>query len=190
VRLRVVAGPRHEEFWRGGTDSRITVHGFVEDLRPLYARALAVAVPLAVSAGTNIKVLEAMACGKAIVSTPPGCAGLGLHDSSELLIREEWPAFAEALSRAATDAGLRKWLGQAARTVAEERFSWDAIAGEAWRSYLRVSTRERGAEGVANIRGKIGQLAGTASAREILPRCRAALKTRQPAIDSEIFSGF
>ena len=146
VRLRVVAGPKYRTFWKGEDDPRITIHGFVEDLRPLYARASVVAVPLSVSAGTNIKVLEAMACGKAIVSTVPGCAGLGLNDGSELLIRREWPAFAAALGDVLADDSLRRRLGACARRVAEERFSWDAIAEGAWQSYLRVSGRARSTE--------------------------------------------
>jgi glycosyltransferase involved in cell wall biosynthesis len=151
VRLRVVAGPRHEEFWakfaasNGGrtTDPRITVHGFVEDLRPLYQQAWAVAVPLGVSAGTNIKVLEAMASGKAIISTAVGCAGLGLADESELLIRENWAAFADALIAVISNAGLRRQLGDRARSMAEARFSWQAIANRAFASYLWVSGRAR-----------------------------------------------
>jgi glycosyltransferase involved in cell wall biosynthesis len=151
VRLRVVAGPKHEEFWAKfaastgarGIDPRIIVHGFVEDLRPLYERAWAVAVPLEVSAGTNIKVLEAMASGKAIVSTPAGCAGLGLTDDHELLIREDWEGFAGALSRVIMDAGLRRRLGESARGVAEAEYSWHGIAGRAFASYLQVSRKER-----------------------------------------------
>jgi len=144
VRLRVVAGPEHEECWDGRVgDERITVHGFVEDLRPLYERAWAVPVSLAVSAGTNIKVLEAMACGKAIVSTPAGCAGLGLEDGGELLVRGDWGEFADALSAALQDREIRRGLGERARRAAEERFSWQAIAGRAWESYLRVSGRAR-----------------------------------------------
>jgi glycosyltransferase involved in cell wall biosynthesis len=149
VRLRVVAGPKHEEYWAkfaastGGraTDPRITVHGFVEDLRPLYERAWGVAVPLEVSAGTNIKVLEAMASGKAIVSTPAGCAGLGLADDNELLICEDWADFAGALTRVIMDAGLRRRLGECARGVAEAEYSWHAIAGRAFASYLQVCGR-------------------------------------------------
>jgi glycosyltransferase involved in cell wall biosynthesis len=143
VRLRVVAGPRHEEFWNGEADPRITVHGFVEDLRPLYGRAAAVAVPLAVSAGTNIKVLEAMACGKAIVSTAPGCAGLGVRDGVELSIREDWPSFAAALSELLADTDLRHGLGERARRAAEAQFSWRMIADRAWQSYLRLAGRAR-----------------------------------------------
>ncbi len=145
VRLRVVAGPRHEMFWnrfRAGipllTDTRIDVHGFVADLRPQYAAASVVAVPLAVSAGTNIKVLEAMACGKAIVSTPVGCAGLGLHDGEELFIREP-EDFACAISALLESLDLRANLGTCARHTAEQRFSWKAIAGRAYRSYLDLA---------------------------------------------------
>jgi glycosyltransferase involved in cell wall biosynthesis len=146
ARLRVVAGPRHEEFWKGSLDPRISVHGFVEDLRPLYAGASAVVVPLAVSAGTNIKVLEAMACGKAVVSTPVGCAGLGLEDGRELLVREDWPDFAAAVGEVLQDAAIRRQLAVRARHTAEERFSWNAIAGSAWQSYLQVSGRARRAQ--------------------------------------------
>jgi len=45
------------------------VEGFVADVRPAYERASVVIAPLVASAGTNIKILEAMAMGKAIVST-------------------------------------------------------------------------------------------------------------------------
>jgi glycosyltransferase involved in cell wall biosynthesis len=148
-RLRVVAGPQHEQFWKKrALDRRIEMHGFVEDLRPLYADASAVAVPLEVSAGTNIKVLEAMAAGRAVVSTPVGCAGLGLEDGSDALIRADWPAFAEAICDLLATPELRDRLARRARRTAEERFSWIAIAGPAYESYslLRRSTeRPRGA---------------------------------------------
>jgi polysaccharide biosynthesis protein PslH len=148
VRLRVVAGPEHERFWRafGGSrqqlnfDPRIEVHGFVEDLRPLYARASVVAVPLEVSAGTNIKVLEAMACGKAVVTTPPGCGGLGLVDGHDGVIRPDWPSFTDSLIQLLSDAPLRQRLGKHARRTAEERFSWTAIAGSAQQSYRALLT--------------------------------------------------
>jgi glycosyltransferase involved in cell wall biosynthesis len=147
---RVVAGPDHEWFWRKlarkgaplDTDPRIEVHGFVEDLRPLYARATAVTAPLEVSAGTNIKVLEAMACGKAIVTTPAGCGGLGLRDGHEALIRGDWASFAGALCEILSDASLRARIGRQARLAAERRFSWTAIQEEAYRSYLQVVERK------------------------------------------------
>jgi glycosyltransferase involved in cell wall biosynthesis len=141
VRLRVVAGPDPESYWKGRQDTRIRLHGFVDDLRPLYARATAVAVPLLVSAGTNIKVMEAMACGKAVVSTPVGCEGLDLVDGSELLIRADSATFAAAVSDLLADDCLRIRIGRQARAAAEQRFSWKQIAESAWISYQVVARR-------------------------------------------------
>lgn len=150
VRLTVVAGPEHERFCRelGGNSElltanpRVDLNGFVEDLRPLYARAAVVTAPLAVSAGTNIKVLESMACGKAMVTTPAGCSGLGLRDGEEALIAGQWDEFAEAVCRLLSDPGLRARLGAQARRTAVERFSWTAIAEDAYRSYRTLALRE------------------------------------------------
>jgi len=151
ARLRVVAGPDHESFWKrfGRTqdlralDPRIEIHGFVEDLRPLYARASVVAVPLDVSAGTNIKVLEAMACGKAIVSTPVGCAGLGLDDEYHLAIRpalsNDWGEFSDAICTLLSAPWARSSLGARARQMVENHFSWAAIAERAYESYQAVA---------------------------------------------------
>ena len=58
-------------------DPRIRVNGFVEDVRPAYRECDVAVIPLPVSAGTNIKLMEAMVCGRAVVSTPVGCRGSG-----------------------------------------------------------------------------------------------------------------
>jgi glycosyltransferase involved in cell wall biosynthesis len=144
ARLRVVAGPRHEQYLKRRLhDPRIELRGFVEDVRPLYAAAAAVAVPLEVSAGTNIKVLEAMACSRPVVTTPVGCAGLGLQDGYDALIRDDWDAFAEGLCALLADGNLRRGIGARARGTAEDRFDWKAVAGAALESYsavLKVAT--------------------------------------------------
>jgi glycosyltransferase involved in cell wall biosynthesis len=134
-RLRVIAGPAFERAARtaGRThllakDPRIDIEGFVEDVRPAYRECDVVAIPLPVSAGTNIKVMEAMACGRAIVSTPAGCRGLGLRDGSDLIIRELGPPFIEALTAVLSDSELRRGIGRAARISAEARFGWETIA--------------------------------------------------------------
>ena len=146
ARLRVVAGPDPERYWREflhrdypcDLDSRIQIHAFVEDLRPLYAQAAVVVVPLEVSAGTNIKVMEAMACGRAVVSTPVGCAGLGLVDGHDALIRSTPEDFAAAICDLLSDPARRNSIATAARRTVEQRFSWDAIAECAYASYLQL----------------------------------------------------
>jgi len=141
ARLRVVAGPEPERYWRDyprDLDPRIQMHAFVEDLRPLYATAAVVVVPLEVSAGTNIKVMEAMACGKAVVSTPVGCVGLGLEDGYDALIRSSPADFAGAICELLADAILRRRIAEQARRTVERRFSWSAIADQAYASYLEL----------------------------------------------------
>jgi glycosyltransferase involved in cell wall biosynthesis len=147
ARLRVVAGPRHEFFWKSfaktgarmNSDPRIEIHGYVEDLRPLYARATVVVAPLEVSAGTNIKVLEAMACAKSVVSTPAGCAGLDLVDGEDAFIRENCESFAEAICETLSNADLRRSVGARAREAAEQRFSWSSLADHAYSSYMHLT---------------------------------------------------
>ncbi len=146
ARLRVVAGPDPEQYWRSfmhrdypkDLDARIQMHAFVEDLRPLYATAALVVVPLEVSAGTNIKVMEAMACGRAVVSTPAGCAGLDLIDGKDALICEGREAFANAIGELLEDTRKRDAIATAGRRTVEQRFSWDAIAQHAFSSYAEL----------------------------------------------------
>ncbi len=145
ARLRVIAGPRHEQYWRRRPfDRRIALEGFVEDVRPFYRDAAVVVVPLEVSAGTNIKVLEALACGKPVVTTPAGCAGLDLRDGSDAVIRADWDGFAAAVCEALAGPALRRALGAHARATAEGRFSWRAIAEAAYASYDAVLRVRRG----------------------------------------------
>ena len=145
VTLRVVAGPKHEQFraaaGRGARrplDSRIEILGYVEDLRPLYAQAAVVVAPLPVSSGTNIKVLEAMACAKPIVSTSVGCAGLEVEDGYDILINDDSAAFAGTVGSLLSNAELRLQIGTRARRTATERFDWTAVSRQAFASYLAV----------------------------------------------------
>lgn len=143
--LHVIGGPHHGRAAELAgksillaPDPRIHIDGFVADVRPAYQSATVVGVPLPLSAGTNIKLLEAMACGRAIVSTQSGCRGLGLTDGEELVIAD-LEDFAAALVRVLRDEPLRMRLARAARAVAELRFGWDAIAEEGLRSYYELT---------------------------------------------------
>ncbi|HKD08068.1 MAG TPA: glycosyltransferase family 4 protein [Bryobacteraceae bacterium] len=147
-RLTVIAGPDHEraaalagKAHLLAEHSRLTLHGFVEDVRPAYRECDVVAVPLPVSAGTNIKVIEAMACGRVVVSTPVGCVGLGLTDGREIMIREIGVEFAQALVRLLRDSTRRDEIAARARSTAELRFDWNAIARDALMSIVSVSRR-------------------------------------------------
>ena len=134
--LHIIAGARHRYF-QEMHESRVRLHldqpgieveGFVSDVRPAYRRASIVIAPLLASAGTNIKIMEALAMGKAIVSTPGGVNGLDVRPQEDLVVVATAQEFAAAIVRLSQDAGERKRLELAARCAAEEKYSWDAIA--------------------------------------------------------------
>jgi glycosyltransferase involved in cell wall biosynthesis len=148
MRLRVVAGPGYEKHCEGrcDLDPRITVHGFVDDVAPLYRHCELVVVPLPVSAGTSIKIMEALAAGRAIVTTPIGCAGLELRDGEDAFIRELGPAFAEAVCDLAQNLERRLEIAKCGRATAEARFNWESIGTAALAAYESATGIASGAD--------------------------------------------
>jgi glycosyltransferase involved in cell wall biosynthesis len=104
------------------------MEAFVADVRPAYARAEVVIAPLQASAGTNIKVLEAMACGKAVVATAGGVNGLDLRAGEDYLRAESGEEFAAAVRELQSKAERRRDVERNARRRAEAAYSWQAAA--------------------------------------------------------------
>jgi glycosyltransferase involved in cell wall biosynthesis len=125
-RLHVIAGARHEyylEFFRGQVSldlslAEIELEGFVSDVRPAYRRASLVLAPLTASAGTNIKVLEAMAMGRAVVATPAGINGLDLSEESGVAVGRTAAELADWIHQLSADDKLRRKFERAARSTA------------------------------------------------------------------------
>ena len=135
-KLHVIAGKRYPYFLEHYKD-RITidlkqfgieVEDFVSDVRPAYRQAAIVVAPLVASAGTNIKIMEAMAMGKAIVSTPSGINGLDLVDGRDVLVANDGPAMARAILELIENPARRAELEREARATAERDYDWDVIA--------------------------------------------------------------
>jgi glycosyltransferase involved in cell wall biosynthesis len=89
--------------------------GFVEDLDGLYGRSRVVCAPILSGGGTRVKIIEAAAYGKPIVSTRLGAEGLEMRDGDELLLRDDPESFAEACLKLLEDVTLCNQLGSAAR---------------------------------------------------------------------------
>jgi len=105
----------------------VTLTGWVEDVRPYIAAGAVYVVPLLTGGGTRLKVLEAMAMGKAIVSTTLGCEGIHAAPGVEVILADEAPAFAAAVLSLLHDATQRERVGTAARAFVERHFDWQVV---------------------------------------------------------------
>ncbi len=127
VTLHVIAGMRHERFWNL-QHAGVEIEGFVSDVRPAYRRATLVIAPLVASAGTNIKIMEAMAMGKAIVSTPAGIHGLELERDRDVIVANSAEIMAAAITHLLDHPQDRRELERNARATAERLYDWNTIA--------------------------------------------------------------
>ena len=133
AKFTAVAGPDPEIYWRSFTgdpfpevSDGIEVLGFVTDVVPLYEQTNLVVAPTLVSAGTNLKVLEAMAMRRAVVATSSGCQGLGLHHDISVWMSDDATAFAEGVCQLFRSSAMRRRISQQAYCVAQQ-FDWGAI---------------------------------------------------------------
>ncbi|MDE0316058.1 MAG: glycosyltransferase family 4 protein [Candidatus Poribacteria bacterium] len=105
----------------------VAVTGRVPEIKPYFAEATVFVVPLRIGSGTRLKILEAMAMGKAVVSTTVGAEGLALRDGEEIFIADEPKAFAEAVTQLLTDSSLRQKIGENGRARVEQDYDWRNI---------------------------------------------------------------
>jgi glycosyltransferase involved in cell wall biosynthesis len=117
---------------------QVEVTGFVPDLRPHLAAAAVVVVPLRLGGGTRLKIVEAMAMGKAIVSTSLGAEGIEAIPGRHLLIEDEPTAFADAVSRLLVEPALAASIGRSARELAVDRYSWGGAVRALEGFYRRI----------------------------------------------------
>lgn len=124
-------------------DPQVVVTGYVTDVRPLVRDASVYVVPLRVGGGTRLKVLDAMAMGKAMVSTSIGCEGLDVRPDEHLLVADTPEQFADRTVALLEDKNRRFSLGRAARELVERRYSWRTIGGQLLDAY-RMAIEQRG----------------------------------------------
>ncbi len=138
-----VVGPAPPEAIRRWASADVIITGLVDDVRPYLERARAVIVPLRIGGGTRLKILEAMAMGKAVVSTTIGAEGIDVADGEDILLADTDEAFANQVSRLLDDAALASRLGSAARRLVENCYDWRTSAHklESFYERLRVAGR-------------------------------------------------
>lgn len=103
----------------------VVVTGRVPSVDPFLEKASVVVCPLRIGGGIKVKMLEAMARGKAIVTTPVGAQGLGDAAGKAFLVEDQPAGFAHAVVRLLSDEGPRRALERQARSAARRLPSWD-----------------------------------------------------------------
>ncbi len=118
----------------------IQLTGWVDDVRPYMAKASIYIVPIRIGGGTRMKIYEAMAMGKAILSTSIGAEGLRVKDEENILLEDDPLEFSKKIIRLEKDSKMRTRLGKNASTYVREHCSWHQV-GEVFHQicYSRIA---------------------------------------------------
>jgi len=136
------------ELWIVGRDPRSTVlklnggnihvTGRVEDVIPYYQQSPICIVPLRAGGGTRLKILEAMALGRPVVSTTIGCEGLNVIDGENLLIADDPEQFANKIIHLISDQPLYQRITNNGRKLVEDQYDWDKVTGKLMQVYTEM----------------------------------------------------
>jgi glycosyltransferase involved in cell wall biosynthesis len=128
ARFRIVGRNPDRRVCRLVSES-IEVTGSVPSVVEHLREAAVVVVPLRIGGGTRLKIYEAMAMGKAVVSTTLGAEGLDVHHGQDIVLADEPNSFAEAVIRLLSDLPVRRRYGRSAAALAA-RYDWGAVADQ------------------------------------------------------------
>jgi sugar transferase (PEP-CTERM/EpsH1 system associated) len=130
ARFMVVGGNPPPEVLELDNKDHICITGYVEDVREYVDRAQVAVIPLRSGGGTRLKILEAMAMGRPVVSTTVGCEGLDVENGENILLADEPREFAADVVSLMRNPALLTRLAQNGRKLVEERYDWDCIADD------------------------------------------------------------
>lgn len=113
--------------------------GFVDDIKPYFARSGICIVPVLSGGSTRLKIIEAMASGTPVVSTSIGAEGLDVKHEQDILLAERPSQFANSIDRLVNDRALWQRLSAAGRSLVARKYSSDTMYGHLCDVMRRVS---------------------------------------------------
>jgi polysaccharide biosynthesis protein PslH len=137
-----IVGPAPDEII-ARKNQNIEVTGFVDQVEPYIDKARVVIVPLRIGGGTRLKIVEAMAKAKGIVSTHIGAEGIDVIHEKHALLADSDDDFAAQTLRLLEDAELGRSLGERARKLAEQSYAWPSLAGKLEEFYAELKARPK-----------------------------------------------
>ncbi len=123
--------------------NNVLVKGFVEDVRYVFQKGRVVVVPLLAGSGIRIKILEAMASGKPVITTSIGCEGIRSEAGKSIMIADTAQEFAGKVLKLLDDKNLCKSIGEEASSVVSNEYSWHKIGGMFWDTYCEILGERR-----------------------------------------------
>jgi glycosyltransferase involved in cell wall biosynthesis len=135
LRLTLVGSNPVEAVLALRSEPGVEVSGTVDDVRPYYAEALAAIVPLRLGGGTRLKILEAMAAGAPVISTPLGAEGLAVTPGVNILLAKQDRDWESHIRAVIENQDLRMGMARAARELACSRYDWEAIGASLHSTY-------------------------------------------------------
>lgn len=123
---------------RAKASDNVKIIGFVDDVRDYMERALVMVVPLRIGGGMRLKILNALAMAKAVVSTPIGCEGIAVEDGVNISVAEEGAEFATRVSELLSDAALREKMGDSGLAFVRESHTWPKLIADLESEYTRL----------------------------------------------------
>lgn len=107
----------------------VAITGTVDDVRPYVERATLCVVPLRIGGGSRLKILEAMAMHRPVLSTSVGAEGLSVRDGEHLVLADDPQGFADAAVELLEDVERRQLIADAGRSLVESRYRWSSLGG-------------------------------------------------------------
>ncbi len=143
VRFFIVGSSPHGRLNSLRERDNVQITGWVPDVNPFLHAAAVYVVPMRMGSGTRLKLLQAMAAGRAVVSTTTGAQGLTLPDGDVLRLADSADDFAQAVIVLLKDTEQRQTLGAAGMRYVQENYDWSVIAPRLLRVYDEVELRRK-----------------------------------------------
>ncbi|MCO6495528.1 MAG: glycosyltransferase [Bacteroidetes bacterium] len=124
----IIAGQKPVAKVKALAATNVEVTGFVEDIAEYYKNASVVVAPLRIGAGTQNKVLEALAMAVPVVCTNVGFEGLGIQSGEGVFMETDKMAFANNVIELLNNEDLRKQTGLKGREIVINKFQWNVVA--------------------------------------------------------------
>jgi glycosyltransferase involved in cell wall biosynthesis len=143
VRVVIVGKDPADGVRRLTRNPAISVTGYVPDIRPYLARATLAVSPILYGAGCQNKVLEAMAMGTPVVSTPASLRGLRVVDGKDVVVAATASAMASKILELLGDAQKRTEMSANGRLAVEKNYEWAATISKLESVYAAAITNRR-----------------------------------------------